>query len=281
MTSPQPTHSRNQTTTPMTVRSPRLGRSTGSRLALAGVLVGSLVAASAACRTTTAVSAAAGSTVATAPGTGLGTRPGTGLGTGPGSIVAVPGPTPTTAKPTITRAPGTPPPASYPTTTVFVASPPPVAATSDDGAIYLALIRTSIDRTTLDPKTTKKPYGGIVIVDHGVRSAGEATSMGSSGTDGPAFSAAVLADLRNGLSDLGPVSFAASPKAGSVASAPGDEHVLVIAGPIERVGTDGTTVHVGLSKTCGPMCGSGGTDILERRDGQWVVTGSTGSSWIS
>jgi hypothetical protein len=242
----------------------------GRRAAVLGVLVAGLVAVGAACSSTATVASGPGSTAPSTPGTT------------PGSIVEVPGSTPTTGPTRTSQPPATTPPGSNPKTptTAFVPSPPPVAAKTEDGAIYLALIRTSIDRTRRDP-SGKAPYAEIVIVDHGVPDAGEGTSMGSTGSDGPPFSPALRADLEAGLGDLGPVHFAPSPKAVAVSSKPGEEHVLVIAGPIEKVAGDGTTVHVGLSKTCGPMCGSGGTDILQKRDGQWVVTGATGSGWIS
>ena len=241
---------------------------------LAGALVAGLLVGAVACSAQTAVSSGPGSTVSTT------------AAPVPGSIVEIPGSVPGSVVTTVmpggtTQPPPTTTPGSNPkTTTTFVASPPPVAAKTDEGAVYLALIRNSIDRTQRDP-SGKTPYGEIVIVDHGVANAGEGSSTGVTSTDGPAFSEALRADLVAGLSDLGPVRFATSPRAGAVTSKPGDEHVLLIAGPIEKVGSDGTTVHVGLSKTCGPMCGSGGTEILERRDGRWVVTGATGGGWIS
>ena len=230
----------------------------GPRVAIVGVLVAGLLAAGAACSSTASVASGPGSTAPQGPGTT------------PGSIVETPGSTPETTTPKGTTTP----------TTAFVPSPPPVVAKTEDGAVYLALIRTSIDRTRRDP-AGKAPYADIVVVDHGVTDAGEGTSTGSTSSDGPPFSPAVRADLEAGLGDLGPVHFAPSAKAGAVSSKPGEERVLLIAGPIEKVGADGTTVHVGLSKTCGPLCGSGGTDILEKRDGRWVVTGATGSGWIS
>lgn len=249
---------------------------------IASVAVGGLLAV-AGCSSTSSVASGPGSTTIVP-----GTTPGPTVGSSPGTIIDGPTATSTTPpKSTPGTTPGTTPrstpgttPRTGPPTTRFVPSPPPVAAKTEDGAIYLALIRNALDRTRRDP-SGPAPYAEIVIVDHGVPDAGEGTSTGSTRAAGPPFSEAVRADLVAGLGDLGPVHFASSPKAGAVTSKPGDEHVLVIAGPIERIGADGTTVHVGLSKTCGPMCGSGGTDVLQKQDGQWVVTGATGSGWIN
>jgi hypothetical protein len=49
-------------------------------------------------------------------------------------------------------------------------------------------------------------------------------------------------------------------------------------GPI--VGS-GSKVEVGTGYWCGGLCGSGGTKVVEFRNGAWVVTGSVGGTWIS
>jgi hypothetical protein len=38
---------------------------------------------------------------------------------------------------------------------------------------------------------------------------------------------------------------------------------------------------VAIDSSCGPLCGSGQTDIVVRRGAAWEVVGTTGLSWIS
>jgi hypothetical protein len=53
--------------------------------------------------------------------------------------------------------------------------------------------------------------------------------------------------------------------------------VLTVGAPV----VEGDVAEVTTALWCGGLCGIGGTHTLERRDGGWVVTGSTGAQWIS
>jgi hypothetical protein len=43
----------------------------------------------------------------------------------------------------------------------------------------------------------------------------------------------------------------------------------------------GHSARVPIAASCGPLCGRGQTLTLERLDGTWTVTGTTGTEWIS
>ena len=47
------------------------------------------------------------------------------------------------------------------------------------------------------------------------------------------------------------------------------------------VAGSGDTVQVSSGYWCGGLCGSGGTRVVEFKNGEWKVTGSVGGTWIS
>ena len=43
----------------------------------------------------------------------------------------------------------------------------------------------------------------------------------------------------------------------------------------------GDGLHVAAGAGCGSQCGWGATYVVARQEGEWRVTGTTGSTWIA
>jgi hypothetical protein len=188
---------------------------------------------------------------------------------------------------TTTSAPGSTPLGSTPSGSTPSHSAPtdpttagPAPALGDPmhepGALYLAVLRSSLGRSASDPAPGgPPPYARIVVIDHAMPDA--ASPDGTSGPGAP-FGETTRHTIEAGLADLGPVEWAPPDHGLSVHSGSGREEVQVVLGPVTPAGVQ---YHVGMSKTCGPMCGSGDTQVVEARGETWVVVGSTGPSWMS
>jgi len=97
-----------------------------------------------------------------------------------------------------------------------------------------------------------------------------------------AFSAEEQTALVQRLSDLGaPLTFVTKlDHRTSMRIMTGKERAIVLRlGPLAPQ-RDGS-LHIPASYTCGGLCGSGSTHVLELQDGRWVVTGSAGGSWMA
>lgn len=58
---------------------------------------------------------------------------------------------------------------------------------------------------------------------------------------------------------------------------PASQIVVTLGAP--AIEDDHATVSV--ESNCGPLCGLGQILVLDKRDGSWIRTGTTGPSWIS
>lgn len=122
------------------------------------------------------------------------------------------------------------------------------------------------------------PFQRVWVVDAPVPGAG---SPGRKGERGERFDAALQAGLKRELADLPPLEFV--PDADEVRQMGRDPEVkgggvIVTVGPIEE---HGDKIHVAHEIWCGGTCAEWFTYVIERRAGEWVVTGDTGVRAIS
>ncbi|WP_413767353.1 hypothetical protein [Rhodococcus pyridinivorans] len=155
-------------------------------------------------------------------------------------------------------------------------SPPPP---SEQSQIYSAALHQLI---LVDNPFATAPtqVGAVYIVDGPASRSAEMSTV----VDGPAFDTDLKNEIAAQSADLPPVEFTADPQQYADPARQGltgvtDDGVIVGLSPTRR--QDDGTVHLGAGLWCGLDCGLGLTYVLDRVDGQWTVTGTTGPVAIS
>ena len=124
------------------------------------------------------------------------------------------------------------------------------------------------------------PFKHVYIVDAAVSTAGDPMGKGEERRE--PFDEGFMKALESELSDLPPIDFVHDPD--DVRRGPdgmgGVENrgVIVTLAPIEG---NGTKVKVPNNLWCGGLCGQWLTYVVELRDDEWEVTGTTGPTAIS
>ncbi|MBS9372300.1 hypothetical protein [Rhodococcus sp. B50] len=155
-------------------------------------------------------------------------------------------------------------------------SPPPP---SEQSQIYSAALHQLI--LVDNPyATAPTPVGAVYIVDGPASRSAELVIA----PDGPPFDTELKNEITAQSAALPPVEFVAGPE---LPANPAPQGLTGVAGDGVIVGLSPTrrqddgTVHVGAGLWCGIDCGLGLTYVLDRIDGQWTVTGTTGPVSVS